>query len=74
MGAMKEFLEEVAAEMQPIAREAVNDVRGMAHEAYFGQPEHAMETGTPMAPTQREVYEQKHEVEKQPEKDQDLEM
>jgi hypothetical protein len=74
MGAMKDFLAEVAAEIKPIAREAANDVRGRVHEAVFDQPEHATEPGTPMAPTQREVYEQKHEVEKQPEKDIEMEM
>jgi hypothetical protein len=74
MGAMKDFLAEVAAEVQPIAREMVNDVRGQVHEAVFDQPENPMESGTPMAPTQREVYEQKHEVEKQPEKDIEREM
>jgi hypothetical protein len=74
MGAVRDFLEQVAAEVKPIAREMINDTRSTAHEMYFGQSEHAMEPGTPMNPTQREVYEQKHDVEKQPDKDIEHEM
>jgi hypothetical protein len=81
MSKVMEFLEslgEVAADVatHEITREAINDVRGGVHEAYFGTHEHAMEPGTPMNPTQREVYEQKHEqaIEspKEPERDMDM--
>jgi hypothetical protein len=73
MGAFKDFLEAVAdVATSPITREAINDVRQTVEEVYFDKPEHAMEPGTPMNPTQREVYEQKHEA--QPQKDMDMDM
>jgi hypothetical protein len=68
MSKVTEFLKAVGevaydAATGPIAREAFNDARNTVHEIYTGTPERPPEPGTPMAPTQREVYEQKQEAE-----------
>jgi hypothetical protein len=41
----------LGAELKAMGREAVKDIRGTLHQAYFGQPEHMSEMGTPLNPT-----------------------
>lgn len=41
----------LSAELKAMGREALKDVRGTLHQAYFGQPEHISEMGTPLNPT-----------------------
>lgn len=47
-------------EMRQIGREAVNDVRGTLHQAFFGSPEHPSGLGTPMSPTPQQVMDNLH--------------
>lgn len=55
----KDIVQDLAATAPALAREAVNDVRSTVHQAFWGQPEAAPGVGTPMNPTQREIYEEK---------------
>ncbi|WP_437193975.1 hypothetical protein [Planctomicrobium sp. SH527] len=41
----------LSAELKAMGREAIKDIRGTLHQAYFGQPEHMSEMGTPLNPT-----------------------
>lgn len=41
----------LSAELKAMGREAIKDIRGTLHEAYFGKPEHMSEMGTPLNPT-----------------------
>jgi hypothetical protein len=54
----KERAAEFPGQMEAMAREAVKDVRGTIHQAFFGQMEHAPEQGTPLNPTPQIVTEQ----------------
>jgi hypothetical protein len=48
---------ELVGELEAMGREAVKDIRGTIHQAFFNQPEHASEPGTPLSPTPQLVTE-----------------
>lgn len=41
----------LSAELKAMGREAIKDIRGTLHQAYFGLQEHPSEMGTPLNPT-----------------------
>jgi hypothetical protein len=52
-----EKLPKFGAELEALGREMVKDIRGTIHQAFFNQPEHASEPGTPLNPTPQLVTE-----------------
>lgn len=60
----KEMGSEVWHDVKQIApgviREAAKDINNTLHQVFFGQQAGPGEPGTPLVPTQQEVYDQKH--------------
>lgn len=50
-------LPKFSAELEAMGREVVKDIRGTLHQAFFNQPEHPGEPGTPLNPTPQLVTE-----------------